>query len=420
MKNMDFDYKTIQSVTNKVGDSFYYLDVEQFVSNYDSLLSSFRKLYKNTHIAYSYKTNYIPDLCKIIDLKGGYAEIVSDMEYQLAKSIDVLDKNIYYNGPYKSEKSIESLILNGGYVNIDSLYEMDIIENIANKHTNLVLKIGIRVNIEINDGVLSRFGFDITDTSFEVLIDRISKISNIRLVGIHLHVASRALYTWQPRIKQIINLVESKFDPKTLEYISLGGGLYGNMAQSLKIQFTDPIPSFSDYANAVAKDFYDFANRHNVADSLKLLIEPGSALAGDAMQFVSKVVNIKNVRGKAIATLAGSIYNINPTLNKKNPPIEIVHRNDESNSQYVDLDFGGYTCIESDYLYRGYSGYLSVNDYVVFSNIGSYSVVLKPPFILPNFGVVKYENGSFVEVKRPEKFLDIFNTYKEINHESVD
>ena len=417
---MKFDYKTIRNITDKIGDSFYYLDTEQFILNYDNLLDSFRKLYKNTHIAYSYKTNYIPDLCKIVDEKGGFAEIVSDMEYRLAKSVNVEDINIYYNGPYKSENSIESLLVNGGYLNIDSLYELDIIEAIAKKHSEKVLKIGIRVNLEINDGVLSRFGFDVIDESFEELLSRIINNSNLSIVGIHLHIASRSLHTWQPRVRQIIKLVESRFNPKTLEYISLGGGMYGNMHESLKKQFSDPIPSFNDYANAVAKDFYEFAHKYDVEDSLKLLIEPGSALVGDAMQFVSKVVNIKNVRGKSIATLAGSIFNINPTLNKKNPPIEVIHNDKERTNQYTDLDFGGYTCIESDYLFKGYTGNLSINDYVVFGNVGSYSVVLKPPFILPNFGIVKFKDGDFIEIKRPEQFIDIFNTYKGTHNESID
>lgn len=416
---MKFDYETIIEITDKIGDSFYYLDTDQFITNYDNLLESFRKIYKNTFIAYSYKTNYIPDLCKIIDQKGGFAEIVSDMEYQLAKSVNVLDKNIYYNGPYKSERSIESLLKNGGYVNIDSLHELNLIEVFANKHSEKKIKIGIRVNIEINDGVLSRFGIDVLSSDFDELMKRIVKISNIDLVGIHLHIASRGLHTWKPRVKKIIEFVESRFDPKKLEYISLGGGLYGNMPESLKKQFTDSIPSFDDYANSVAHDFSTFAHKHEVEDSLKLIIEPGSALAGDSMQFISKVLHIKNIRGKSIATLAGSVFNINPTLNKKNPPIRVIHKDESDVKQYSDLDFGGYTCIESDYLYRGFTGNLSINDYIIFSNVGSYSIVMKPPFILPNFGIIKYENGFFVTLKRPETFYDIFNTYKDIKNESV-
>ena len=79
---------------------------------------------------------------------------------------------------------------------------------------------------------------------------------------------------------------------------------------------------------------------------------------------------------------------------------------------YQNLDFGGYTCIEGDYLYRGYNGPLSIGDLVVFENVGSYSVVLKPPFILPNFPVVELCKGDVKVVKRKETFDDLFQTYE--------
>ena len=50
-------------------------------------------------------------------------------------------------------------------------------------------------------------------------------------------------------------------------------------------------------------------------------------------------------------------------------------------------------------------------DYLVFGNVGSYSVVLKPPFILPNFAVVDKAGGVTRQVKRPEDFDDLFATY---------
>ena len=128
------------------------------------------------------------------------------------------------------------------------------------------------------------------------------------------------------------------------------------------------------------------------------------------MRFAAKVVNIKNVRGKSIATLLGSIYNINPTLNKKNPPIEVYSMGAEQ-KEYTDLDFGGFTCIESDYLYRHFDGMLAKDDMVVFGNVGSYSVVLKPPFILPNFPIVDISEGELEIIKRGETFDDLFHTF---------
>jgi len=64
-------------------------------------------------------------------------------------------------------------------------------------------------------------------------------------------------------------------------------------------------------------------------------------------------------------------------------------------------------------LYRGYSGNIAVGDFVVFDNAGSYSVVLKPPFILPNFPILDLgsEEDSLKIIKQAETFDDIFHTY---------
>ena len=78
---------------------------------------------------------------------------------------------------------------------------------------------------------------------------------------------------------------------------------------------------------------------------------------------------------------------------------------------YTDLDFGGFTCIESDYLYRHYAGALAQGDIVIFGNVGSYSVVLKPPFILPNFPVLDLSEGGEELIKRGENFDDLFHTF---------
>ena len=130
------------------------------------------------------------------------------------------------------------------------------------------------------------------------------------------------------------------------------------------------------------------------------------------MLFASSVVSIKDIRGKAIATLLGSIYNINPTLNKKNPPLTVYNIGDGPRHSFNGLDMAGFTCIESDYLYRNYNGPLAVGDMVVFDNVGSYSVVLKPPFILPNFPMLELkEDGTAQVVKRQETFDDLFRTY---------
>ena len=95
-----------------------------------------------------------------------------------------------------------------------------------------------------------------------------------------------------------------------------------------------------------------------------------------------------------------------------NPPITVVHGTGAL-KDYNNLDFAGYTCIESDYLYKEYSGKLAEGDFIILGNCGSYSVVMKPPFILPNFSIIDISNGidNIEFIKRTETFNDLFITY---------
>ena len=398
--------ETIENLTKQCGDAFYTLESEQFRRNYAELKEAFQTIYPHFNIAYSYKTNYTPRLCEIVNELGGYAEVVSDMELEIAQRIGVEPRKIIWNGPYKNAAKAEQLLLAGGSINIDSRCETEIVKQIAEKRAGHTLNVGIRCNFDIGDSVLSRFGFDIESDDFREAIGLFHRYKNLHLIGLQCHFATRRLDTWRPRAVKMLALADRL--GIVPERIDLGGGLFGKMGASLQAQFDARIPTYHEYAKAIASVFAE--HYHGRDEKPELIVEPGTALVGDCMRFAAKVVSIKTVRGKAIATLLGSIYNINPTLNTKNPPIEIVSMGQKQNT-YSDLDFGGFTCIESDYLYRHFNGKLAVGDYVVFSNVGSYSIVLKPPFILPNFPVIDISNGRVDLIKRAENFDDVFHTF---------
>lgn len=388
----------------KYGSAFYLLDTAQFRKNFSELKNAFASIYPNTNIAYSYKTNYIPALCKIVDDLGGLAEVVSDMELNIARKIGVRPKNIIWNGPYKNPQEFENFLVEGGQVNLDSFYETELLKTVAKNHPDRILNIGVRVNFAINDNTVSRFGFDVASKDFSETLNVISQLDNVKLSGIQCHYATRRLETWRPRAEKMLELlgrigiVPSRID--------LGGGLYGKIHESLKKQFDTYIPTYQEYAENVAPLFTKkFGSMPNPP---QLLIEPGSALVGDCMSFVAKVVSIKSIRGQYFATLLGSSHNIN--ISGKNPPLTVYPIANER-IEYDNLNFVGYTCIESDVLYRGFNGLLGVGDFVEFANAGSYSVVLKPPFILPNFPILDISGNNPVLIKRQECFDDLFRTY---------
>lgn len=404
---MRLSFDRLNDISTEYGDGFYLLDSDTFRSNFKELKSAFASIYKNFNIAYSYKTNYTPKLCKIIDEEGGYAEVVSDMEAEIALRVGVNPNRIIWNGPVKNQKKVEELLLAGTTVNIDSLSELIKLLPFLDSHKDVRINLGVRCNYDVGDGVVSRFGTDIDSNDFETIIKLINDRSNITLVNLQCHFAKRSVKYWADRAKGMVRAIEKvkAITGKVPPRIDLGGGLFGHMAPSLKAQFSETIPEYDDYAKAAASVIKEYFGD----DGPELIIEPGSALAGDCMKFVCRVEAIKTVRNKCFATVMGSQKNI--SMSGVNPPIDIFRQDDNAGEQYDDIDLVGYTCIEGDVLFKGYSGKLIPGDFVVISNCGSYSIVMKPPFIMLNFPVLDICGNEVEVIKAAEQFEDVFGHY---------
>lgn len=400
---MVLNKEIIEKLRRQYGDSFYVLDTEQFKKNFLEIKNTFRDMYPNFNIAYSYKTNYIPKLCKLVNSLGGYAEVVSEMEAELAVKCGVNPNKIIWNGPIKSPENVEKFLFLGVTVNVDSIEEMEHIQRLANIHTDKILNVGIRCNYDVGDEVLSRFGFDVAGDDFKKSLEIITTTDNIKLVNFHCHFAKRQAEYWPMRVNGMLDIIKKyKIIP---ERIDLGGGIFGKMEESLRNQFPYEIPTYRDYAKALCYCWDYFKGEENIPE---ILIEPGTAIVGDCMKFVGSVKTIKKVRGKYIASVLASQKNISMT--GVNPPIEVIHMGG-AKQYYDNLDLVGFTCIEGDVLYKNYSGFLAKEDVIVISNCGSYSIVMKPPFILPNFPVLDICNEGVEVIKRQETFDDVFCTF---------
>lgn len=401
---MEINKTNIEQLRKEYGNAFYLLDSEQYRNNFIELRETFRKIYPNFNIAYSYKTNYTPKFCKIVNELGGYAEVVSEMELEIALRVGVKPNRIIWNGPIKNTKKLEEFLVAGGTDNIDSVEELEVVKNIAERHPDKTLNLGIRCNYEVNDGVVSRFGFDVDSEGFKKVLAFVTSTPNVHFINFQCHFAKRQIEYWPARAKGMVELIDRLgIIP---ERIDIGGGLFGKMADSLKAQFTNEIPDYQAYAEAAARVFAEYFADKNVKP--ELLIEPGSAVVGDCMKFVGTVKTIKNIRGKWFATILGSQKNISMT--GINPPMEVIAMGGEQ-KEYENMDIVGFTCIEGDVLYHNYNGKLAHEDAIVISNCGSYSLVMKPPFILPNFPVLDICEEKTVVIKRGEVFDDLFHTF---------
>jgi len=411
---MALSWQTLHNLEKEYGDSFFIWDIRQFENNYKEFLQGFSSIYPNTNLGYSYKTNYIPKLCQTVHSMGGYAEVVSQMEYDLAIAIGVPPTRIIFNGPLKQQEDLEKAILAGSIVNLDCLEEVEMVEALAERLPEQKIAVGLRCNFEIDTTRISRFGFDVAGGELDRAFKRLTALNNFSIDGLHCHIstAARSTESYARRTQKIIELTDYYFKEKQPRFIDIGGGFYGKMTDDLKSQFDGYIPNYHEYAEAVAPQL---KSRYPDNSGPELIIEPGVAIVSDVFNFVTKVVGLKTVRSRQIALVVGSVHNVKPTGTDKNLSLR-VYRNEKNNGQRkltAPVDIVGYTCMEHDCLYKDYSGEIGIGDYAVFENMGAYTVVFKPPFIRANPPIISYDSiqNEYTLIRRRETSQDVFSTY---------
>jgi diaminopimelate decarboxylase len=405
-------WQRLKDLEQEYGECFYLLDINKFKNNYAQLLDCFRSIYPRTNIGYSYKTNYIPQLGRSVQALGGYAEVVSQMEYDLARQIGVPPARIIFNGPLKHPQNLAQAVLAGSIVNLDSLQEVQTIIDLAKKSPDRQINVGLRCNFDIGAGRISRFGLDAESDDLDYIFKAFRAIGNCQVIGLHCHLNTeqRSLASYALRTKKILELNDRYFLDTPPQFIDVGGGFFGEMGEDLKEQFNFYIPTYQEYAEVIATQLSQRFDRDSAPE---LIIEPGVALVADVMKFVGKIVGLKTIRSRHLALLTGSIHTVKPS---KQLPLT-VYKNELGEEQIESLtpiDLVGYTCMENDCLYPAYPHPVSLGDYTVFDNVGAYSIVFKPPFIWPSPPIVSYDSSldRYSLARRQETTQDVFATYE--------
>ena len=114
------EVEDIEKLIEAHGSPLYLLSEKKLREKYREFKRNFTQDGIKTIIGYSYKTNYLPAVCSILKEEGAYAEVVSDMEYKLARSLDVPGAEIIFNGCYKTKSELSKAVSEGALINIDN------------------------------------------------------------------------------------------------------------------------------------------------------------------------------------------------------------------------------------------------------------------------------------------------------------
>jgi diaminopimelate decarboxylase len=286
-----------------------------YVYSYQTLTDHFTKLKKafepvNPLICYSVKANSSLSILKALVDKGAGLDIVSGGELFRARKVNCPAKKIVYASVGKTEKEItEAVKLGILFFNVESFPELKSIERIAkklNKHVNVALRINPDVEPKthkyITTGKLTnKFGIDFNTARKIILSTR--GFSRVKIAGLHMHIGSQitTCEAFVAAIDKVIRFIEElKREKFFIEYLNIGGGL-GIIYDKEKPQ--------------TAQEFAQKILPMLKKSGLKIIMEPGRFIVGNAGILVTKVIYIKNTpKKKFIIIDAGMNDLIRPSL----------------------------------------------------------------------------------------------------------
>lgn len=333
-------------------------------------------------LGYSVKTNHAPELMKYALLYGMAAEVVSDDEYQHALNCGFQADNIIFNGPQKSEKMLVFALQNGSIVNLDNFDEIDIIKSNISKLEVNSLKIGIRVNFDLEEkcpgettagSEVSRFGFCVENGDFEKAVDVLHKMG-ISVKGVHMHYSSTSRST---RIYKELSIMAGKLIEKYFMntkdfFVDIGGGFFLGEQEHMPGK-----PTMDDYAKAISIELRNYIS----FDNIRIILEPGASVIATSVTYLTKVINERTVRKSKVLTVDGSILHINPFMTKREPLAQFIYgeeRQDRLEEQVV----CGSTCMENDRFLKIRDGVeLKKGDYLLCKLAGAYTMGFNSCFI---------------------------------------
>jgi len=391
----------------RFGSPLYVVSEATLRRNVRAFGAAFRSRYPDTIVAYSYKTNYVSGILRVVHQEGAYAEVVSGFELELARSLGVPGRQIVYNGPHKRPEELRQAIALGARINIDSLEELSDLQELARSASRPV-KIGIRVNMKLNDPPWDRFGFNLESGQALEACRRVHAAPGLALAGFHIHAGTfvTQLEIYERAVAGLVGLAKTVEGRHwgNIEYLDFGGGYASRntlLNQLLPGDFTTP--DYEQYAEAICRPLK--AGLRGLRRRPTLILEPGRALVDDAVTLLVSVVSVKTMlRGRKGIVVDGGV-NLLPTayyFKHAVAPTNGVGGAAET------ADLLGPLCMQIDVLRRDVAlPAVERGAILLIRHAGAYTISNSMQFIYPRPPVAMIGNGKLHLLRRGEQGADL-------------
>jgi diaminopimelate decarboxylase len=277
-------------------------------------------------VCFAMKANSNLAVLDLLAREGSGFDIVSGGElFRVLKAGGRAD-DCTFAGVGKTREEIEYALREGVYsFNVESEPELEFLNEVAGA-VGVKAPVALRVNPDVDAQTHKYISTGKSHNKFGIGIDRIrgvyeqaAKLPHLRLRGIQTHIGSQILETtpFAEAIGKLVPIVQELKKAYGIEFFSIGGGVgiiyHGTLESGTPDWWKQAVADggkrvgFDDYAKAVVPLLKPLG--------LKILLEPGRSLVGNAGVLLASVLYVKRTPAKTfVITDSGMNDLIRPAL----------------------------------------------------------------------------------------------------------
>jgi len=351
-------------VAEKFGTPTYVYSAGTILDHYTRLDAALAPL--DHLICYAVKANSNRAILKLLADAGAAFDIVSGGELYRVIAAGGDPARCTFAGVGKSREEIEFALQQGVYsFNVESEAELEYIDRIASVK-NLRAPIALRANPDVDPHTHEYVSTGSRENKFGIALDqlpavyeRAAKMRNIEIVGVQMHIGSQITEAepFASAIRKVALIVRELKSKYGIKFFSIGGGMgiiYRRALESGSGKWWhDHGPacagsafSIRDYADAIVPPLRELG--------IRILIEPGRFLVGNAGVLLTRVRYIKQTAEKKFAILdAGMNDLIRPALYQSYheivPVNEPITSRSTNKNKTEKIDIVGPVCESGDF-----------------------------------------------------------------------
>ena len=316
-----------------------------------TLKEAFQTAFPKLRIFYAAKANTSLALMSLLRAQGFGIEVISGGEILTANEIGVSGDDLMFSSSSKSPWEIDLALEQGAIINIDSLDELGQVE-VAAARRGTTARISFRINPGVDPHTIHQINTGKAESKFGLHLDgglaltgyrRATKLSRVRVVGLHCHIGSQITTTegYQLTARKILAFaleLKQKLGLH-LEFINLGGGI------GIPYHDGQVVMTPADLAGALQPIWQEGVARLGYEPTL--WIEPGRYFVAPAGFLLTRVNSVKKTPIKTFINVdAGFNTLARPAMYQAYHRVRIIGRREP----LIKADIAGNVCETGDIL----------------------------------------------------------------------